>query len=190
MVIIDDYTNPLNILSQTDALLISKKEYQILKSLAKKERQSIIKNNSQIDNSRLNQLLTETLNNESIYPHLSISKKQIILSNAILPDDILIADKLSKYGFTIYHLKTIIRFRSIIKIHLTNESFLTKELKNNIIIYKKIITKLINIFDKEFNYNNSTVILNRISEMLITNPDLFQSNNKNDKLKKRNNKRQ
>ena len=185
MLIIDDYTNPSNILSQTDALMISKKEYQFLKLLAIKERESIIKNNPQINNFRLNQLLTEILNNESIYPQLSISKKQIILSNAILPDDTLIADKLSEYGFTIYHLKTIIRFRSIIKNHLTNESFLTKELKNNIIIYKKVIKKLINIFNKEFNCNNSTIILNRISEMLITSKDLFQTNNKINKLTKK-----
>lgn len=182
MPMIDDYTNPLTILSLTDALMISKKEYQFLKQIAKIERETIIKNNNQIDNFNLIQKLTETLTNSSIYPNLSISKKQIILSNAILPDDTNIINTLSEYGFTIYHLKTIIRFRSIIKNLLINECNLTQELKDNITIYKKVTNKLIDIFNKEFNCNNSTIILNRISEMLITQPDLFKNNNSSNKL--------
>ena len=185
MLVIDDYTNPSNILSITDTLMISNKEYLFLKQLGIKERESIIKNNPQINNHRLNKLLIDTLNKESIYPNLSIIKKQIILSNAILPNDVIIANKLLEYGFTIEHLKTIIRFRSIIKNHLQNKFILTKELKDNIIIYKKVTNILINIFNKEFNCNNSTIILNRISEMLITSKDLFQTNSKSNNLTKK-----
>ena len=161
MLVIDDYTNPSNILSITDTLMISNKEYLFLKQLGIKERESIIKNNPQINNHRLNKLLIDTLNKESIYPNLSIIKKQI------------------------EHLKTIIRFRSIIKNHLQNKFILTKELKDNIIIYKKVTNILINIFNKEFNCNNSTIILNRISEMLITSKDLFQTNSKSNNLTKK-----
>ena len=78
MLVIDDYTNPSNILSITDTLMISNKEYLFLKQLGIKERESIIKNNPQINNHRLNKLLIDTLNKESIYPNLSIIKKQII----------------------------------------------------------------------------------------------------------------
>lgn len=177
MKMIDNYINPERILTYYEALTISKKEYIFLKQLAQIERENIQKeNNNKLNNKEIAIKLMALRFNTPIYPNLSSLKKEIILANAILPDDYKIINTLNEYGFNIYHLKTIIRFRGIIKNLIINNSLLTKELKENIKIYKRVTTKLIDIFNKEFNCNNSTIILNRISEILITYPDLLETN--------------
>ena len=50
--------------------------------------------------------------------------------------------------------------------------------------YKKVVTILLNIFKEKFNISNSTIILNRICELLVTNEELFNTLEKPKTLKK------
>ena len=59
-----------------------------------------------------------------------------------------------------------------------------EDLKEELKIYKKVVSILLNVFKEKFNINNSTVILNRICELLVTNPELFNTLEKTKTLKK------
>ena len=176
MIMIEDYIEAGRILSYPEALMHSKKEYTYLKQYSQIEKEKIEKEiDLQIGSKFFNKNIIESKINFSKYPNMSKLNKEVMLANIILPDDIKIIDILTENGFTLEHLKTIIRFRSILKNLLLNNSIITNELKEQIAIYKRVTTKLINIFNEQFNFNDSTIILNRITEMLITCPNLFET---------------
>lgn len=54
---------------------------------------------------------------------------------------------------------------------------INKKLKQ-IAIYKRVMDKLIDVFYKNFNFKDSTIILNRITELLVTSPNLFDEKNR------------
>lgn len=185
MIMIDDYIEAGKILSYPEALIRTKKEYAYLKQYSQIEREKIEKEiDLQIGSNFFNKDIIENRIDFSKYPNTSKLNKEIILANIILPDDVKIIDILTEAGFTLEHLKTIVRFRSILKNLLINNSIITDELKEQIAIYKRVTTKLINVFKEHFNFNESTIILNRITEMLITCPNLFETKINTNKLVK------
>ena len=177
---LDNYQNPERILSYNEALIITKKEYEILKNIAKKEKKRIEKEICMgEDNSSINMLIIERQINMHNYDDLSPLKKEVMLSNALLPDDTKVIDTLTENGFTIEHIKTIIKFRGILKNQAMYKTAIEEDLKENINTYKKVVSILLNAFREKFNINNSTIILNRICELLVTKPELFETlNNK------------
>lgn len=173
---IDNYKEPEKILSYNEARIITKKEYAILKNIAKKEKQRIEQEICMGPaNSTINQLIIENNINMKDYSELSTLKKEVMLANAILPDDTKVIDTLTENGFTLEHIKNIIKFRGILKNQVMYSITIDEELKDQIIIYKKVVTILINIFKDKFNVSNSTIILNRICELLVTSPELFET---------------
>lgn len=177
--------NPERIVSYNEALMITNKEYNLFKQLGQIERNKIeSKYNFNIETNDLIKNIIYTLINEPQYKNLSTIKKEIILANSMLPEENYIINVLNEYGFTKNHLKAIIRFRSILKNYLMNKKDINNELKEKIDIYIKIVNKLIYIFNTHFDINNPTIILNKISEMLITSENLFKiQEQKNKSLK-------
>lgn len=176
-----DYTNPERILSYNEAKKITQKEYSLLKQPLKEIKPE---NYPELDYHYYRDKAIESRKKELIYSDQTGLKKEVLIANTILPDDIKIIDKLTANGFTYEHLYAIIRFRSILKNILMNNTKITNDLKEHIRIYKNVTTKLIKVFEQNFFFNDSTIILNRICEMLITCPHLFESINKNKKLTK------
>ena len=182
---IDNYLEPERIISYNEGRIITKKEYEILKKRAKKEKERI-ENEVCLGEygSYINQKIIEHNIIKTEYSDLSIIQKEVMLSNAILPDDTKIIDVLTQNGFTIEHIKTIIHFRGILKNLVMYKSNITNELKEQINTYKKVVTILINIFKENFQTNNSTIILNRICQLLVTSPELFETRSNIKKLTK------
>ena len=177
--LLNEYTNPSKILSYYEALTIPKKEYTYLKKLSTSEKANITLNNQTNINYNL---IFNKISTSKKTKDLSIIKKEIIIANIIIPDDTLIIKILNDNNFTIEHLKLIIRFRSILKNHLINNTKIDTTLKENIQIYKNIISIILNIFINELNIDNPTIILNRITELIITKPYLFKKKQDNKKL--------
>ena len=176
---LDNYQNPERILSYIEALIITKKENEILKNIAKKEKKRIEQEICMSEDPETNMLIIEKQINMRNYDDLSPLKKEVMLANALLPDDTKVIDTLTENGFTIEHIKTIIKFRGILKNQAMYKTAIEKDLKENINIYKKVVSILLNTFKEKFNINNSTIILNRICELLVTKPELFETlNNK------------
>ena len=183
--ILDNYQNPERILSYTEALIITKKEYQILKNIAKQEKKRVeLEICMGEKESLMNNLIIENNIKMSNYNDLSPLKKEVMLANAILPDDHKLIDILTENGFTLEHVKSIIKFRGILKNILINDSIIQDDLKENIEIYKRVTGILIKAFKEELNVNNSTIILNRICELLVTSPELFETLNDKKKIRK------
>lgn len=166
-------TNPNRIISYNEAKMFTNKEYNLLKQQASNERKRIKKSYNLIEESNISQKIIEYIIKNSHYPELSILKKEILLANTLLPDDIKIVDILTKEGFTIEHIKTIIRFRDILKNLIIHKQQLNKELKEQLEIYKPITNKLIDIFNTNFYINDSTIILNKLCELIANKPQLF-----------------
>ena len=166
-------TNPNRIISYNEAKMFTNKEYNLLKQQASNERKRIKKSYNLIEESNISQKIIEYIIKSSHIPELSILKKEILLANTLLPDDIKIVDILTKEGFTIEHIKTIIRFRDILKNLIIHKQQLNKELKEQLEIYKPITNKLIDIFNTNFYINDSTIILNKLSELIANKPQLF-----------------
>lgn len=61
---------------------------------------------------------------------------------------------------------------------------INKKLKEQIAIYKRVMDKLIDVFYKNFNFKDSTIILKRITELLVTSPNLFDEKIDDNKLTK------
>lgn len=108
---------------------------------------------------------------------LSNIQKEVIQTNMIYDDEKFISI-LNENQFTIKHLKSIIRFRDILKNLIIDNSIITPDLKEKITIYKTVVSKLLDIVNKEFNINDSTIILNKICILLVQYPELFLNNNK------------
>ena len=166
-------TNPYKIVSYNEGKMFTDKEYNILKNIAKNEKDRIKNDYGLVEDSQLTQRIVEYVIISTKYDDLSLLKKEILLANALLPDDIKIIDLLSKEGFTIEHIKTIIRFRDILKNLLIHKKELTNELKEQLKIYKAVVDKIIDVFNTNFYTNNSTIILNKLCELLVTKPHMF-----------------
>ena len=181
--ILDNYQKPEKVLSYTEALVITKKEYEILKNIAKKEKKRIENEKCMGEkDSEINMLIIENNITMRNYDNLSPLKKEIMLANAILPEDSKVIDTLTENGFTLEHIKSIIKFRGILKNQLVYKNGIPEDLKESIEIYKKVVTILLNTFKEKFNVNNSTIILNRICELLVTSEEIFE--NLNDQRKR------
>ena len=182
------------IISYNEAKEIFEKEYNELKILGQIERENIEKEYTKLIKecnltNEFNDYITKRLigirYDTSKYSDLTSIKKEIIIANAILPDDISIINLLHDNGFTIEHLKVIIRFRSILKNKITCKTKnIDKYLAEQIKIYKTVVSKLIEIFETNFKINDSTIILNRITELLVTSPNLFDEKIDDNKLTK------
>ena len=61
---------------------------------------------------------------------------------------------------------------------------INKKLKEQIAIYKRVMDKLIDVFYKNSNFKDSTIILKRITELLVTSPNLFDEKIDDNKLTK------
>ena len=180
--ILDNFQKPEKILSYSEALIITKKEYEILKNIAKKEKKRIENEKCMGEkDSKINMLIIENNISMRNYDDLSLLKKEIMLANAILPDDVKVIDTLTENGFTLEHIKSIIKFRGILKNQLIYKNGISEDLKENINIYKNVVTILLNAFKEKFNVSNSTIILNRICELLVTSPELFETLNNSKK---------
>jgi len=180
---IENYQKPEKILSYLEAAIITKKEYEILKSMAKKEKKRIEQEKCMGEKeSEINMFIIERNISMRNYDDLSILKKEVMLANAILPDDTQVIDTLTENGFTLEHIKIIIRFRGILKNQLLNKTGIQEDLKESIKIYKKVVAKLLNAFREKFNVTNSNIILNRVCELLVTSPELFETLNNSKKL--------
>ena len=166
-------TDPHMIISYNEGKMITNKEYNILKRLAKNERDRILNDYELVEDSHLTQKVIEHIIRNTAYEDMSLSKREAMLANALLPDDIQIIDILTKEGFTIDHIKTIIRFRDILKNLLIHKQESTNELKEQIKIYKAVVDRLIDIFNTNFYTADSTIILNRLCELLVTKPHMF-----------------
>ena len=167
--------NANRILTPIEASTLSKKDYTNLKQLVQIERENFEKTyNIKLDGHDITtRMFIFEITNRS-YSNLTILEKEILLANAAFPSDKEIATLLSENGFTINHLKAIIRFRSLIKKSLVNDKKMDEELSTQFEIYKKVVSKLLDLFNANFKFNNSTIILNRICEMLVTCPELFE----------------
>lgn len=177
-------SNSERILTYIDALTITKKEYNYFKQLSIIEKERIEKKlkmsfeEHPVDKKYLEEIILGTE-----YKNISSMNKEIMLANAILPDDQKIATLLNEEGFTLEYLKIIIRFRSLLKNILTNNLPIDKETRQKLDAYKVIVEKLVDLFNKHFNVNNQTIILNRICEMLVTCPELFVPKSKTKKIR-------
>ena len=178
---INSITNPKKILTYNEANMYTQKEYELLKQKANQEIKRIKKDYNLKENSKISQKFIEYIIKNTHYQDMSILKKEILLANSLLPNDIKIIDQLTKEGFTIEHIKTIIRFRDILKNSIIHKQILTPELKEHLEIYKSVTSKLINIFNDNFYVNNSTIILNKLCELLATKPQLFNEISKDNK---------
>lgn len=171
--------NPNRILTPIEANMLSQKDYTNLKQLIQIKKESLEKkHNITLDDNFLTAEMFLFEMNYNPHSNLTILKQEILLANTILPDDKQIASILSQNGFTINHLKSIIRYRSLIKRLLINNKEMDEEFLEQFQIYKQIVSKLLSIFYFHFKFNDSTIILNRICEMLITCPELFENKSK------------
>lgn len=170
------YIDPNRIITYNEGNCITKVEYNLLQNIANEERNRILKeyNLDNFDLEHKNRFIYDMISNND-YNDLSNIQKEIVLSNSIINDDVKLIDILTLNGFTLEHIKTIIRFRDKLKNLMLYNPILTKELKEDINTYKVIVSKLIDIVNQEFKTNNSTVILNKICILLTLYPELFSS---------------
>ena len=177
MKLIDNYPNAERTLTTIEASLITKKEYQKLKSISKRIKDSI-ETELESDLSSYGMVKYHVERTIRSSKNALISKnaeKEIIIANILLPDDIQIAELLNKNNFTIEHLKAMIRFRSSLKNLILNSAPIDEETQRKLEIYKRFVTTLIELFKAEFNVDDQTIILNRICEMLVTCPNYFET---------------
>lgn len=177
MTIIDTYPNVERTITSIEASLISKREYERLKAISRYVYSYI---NIEIEQGFKNYdsikfLLEQFIRNSEYKNSISKIEKEIIIGNILLSNDLEIAELLNKHGFTIEHLKVIIRFRSLLKNVILNSVPIDEELERQFKIYKKYISKIIEIFKSEYALDDQTVILNRITEILVTNHNYFES---------------
>lgn len=171
--------DPSKIISYNEGLCITKSEYTLLKDIAIQEKSKILKeyNLTKANLDHQNKFIQHIISITE-YNNLSNRQKEVMLINSQVKDDNQLIELLNNNGFTLEHIKTIIRFRDKIKNLMLYNPTLTKKLKEELEIYKKVVSQLIEIINKEFHINNSTIILNKICLLIVLYPELFESNNK------------
>lgn len=173
---IDYYPFIDRVLTYLDAMIITEKEYQILKKISN----TIKKETEEIFDYSINQYnaiiyyIEKTIRESKTINHSTLSK-EIIISNILLPNDIEIIDLLNKSGYTYDSLKNIIKFRSIIKNTIASNIEFNNENKQKYKEYKKEVKNIITIFKEKYNITDQTIILNRICELLIRMPNSFEN---------------
>ena len=179
MTIIDTFPIAERTITSIEASLISNVEYEELKNISKRIINYINKtytNGFKSYNFIKLYLESIIINSERTYTIPRVYK-EIIIGNIMLPNDIEIVELLTKNGYTIEHLKTIIRFRSLLKNIILNSVPFDQELERQFEIYKKHVDKIIELFKSALNIQEQTIILNRITEIVQTNPNYFESKN-------------
>lgn len=167
--------NIQNALTKTEASLITEKEYNKLKKismLVTKYVENILMSDIATCNitKKIAEITIRKIQNESI----TEIHKTIMIANALLPDDIKVADLLNKNGFTYNHINLIIKFRALLKRNAIYHTELDKEEKTKYNEYKITVNKIVELFTREFGVSDKTIILNRICEILVTHPDYFE----------------
>lgn len=175
MKFIDYHPNIERAITYVEALTILKNEDIELKKISKVIKEHIEnKLQIEINSNNITIYYLESIIRKARYNDLSNIKKEIIISNILLPNDEEIAVLLNQNGYTLEDLKSILRFRTILKNNILNDTQLDQNNKEKYEEYKKEITKIIKIFKSNLNIDNQTIILNRICEMLVTCPELFE----------------
>ena len=175
MKLIDDFTNLERVISIVEANTLTENDYQKLKKISTLIKKHVeIRLQGSINESNFTRFYLEYIIRNSNTP-IDKLEKEIIIANAILPDDIEVAELLNQNGFTIEELKNILRFRVVLKNIVLNNSITNKEIETQFEEYKKTIIKLTNIFKAKYNLDNQTVILNRICEIIVTHPNYFET---------------
>lgn len=175
MKFIDYYPNIERAITYIEALTILKNEDIELKKISKIIKEHIeSKLQIEINSNNITIYYLESIIRKARYQDLSDMKKEIIISNILLPNDNEIATLLNENGYTFEDLKSILRIRTILKNNILNNIYFDQNTKEQFEEYKKEITKLIEIFKTNLNIDNQTIILNRICEMLVTCPELFE----------------
>lgn len=186
MVLKDDYLEAKNTITLSEFTMIPSSEYSKLVKLSKKIKKELEEElNCSINESRLTSLYVKNRirDSKNIEARNNI-QKEILLGNIFLPDDIKIADLLCKNRYTIGHLKTIIRFRSMLKNIILNSTSMDDKLKEQFVAYKKIVSELVMLFKVEFGIDDQTIILNRICDLLVRHPNYFDTKeNSNNKVR-------
>ena len=176
MKIIDYYPNLERAITYFETLTLSKSEDIVIKKLSKFIKEYIEeKLQVEINFNNINIYYLEDILSKTQYNNLSNLKKEIIIANILLPNDIEIAELLNQNGYTFEDLKSIIRFRTLLKNKILNDKPLNQEEIEKFIKYKEDITNLLSLFKNKFNIDKTTIILNRICEMLVTHPNIFES---------------
>ena len=174
MVFLDYYPNAERTLTTVESMMITKKEYRILKEMSSLVRKYFEENlQMPLDLGGFLRYYVEYTILKSKHKDIKPLAKEIIIANVVLPDDIKVAELLNKNGFSIQDLRAIMRVRSYIKNIILNDADFDKEMENILIDYKEKVNTIIEIFISEFNVDNQNIILNRICEMLETCPTLF-----------------
>ena len=173
---IDHYPNMERAITYVEALTISKNEDLELKKISKIIKKHLEeKLQVEINFSNFTIYYLEEIIKKTKYNNLSNIKKEIIIANILLPNDIEIADLLNKNGYTIEDLKSLIRFRTILKNIILNNISLNQTEKEEYTKYKEEITNLTNLFKNTLNIDKPTIFLNKICEMLVVCPNLFEN---------------
>ena len=173
---IDYYPFLDRVLTYLDAMIITEKEYQILKNISNEIRKETEENfNNSINHNKIIIYHIEKSIRESKLNNNSILAKEIIIANILLPNDIDIIDLLNKSGYTYDSLKNIIRFRTLIKNIVLSDKEFNNEERKKYKEYKEEVKNIIYIFKENYNITDQTIILNRICELLIRKPNSFEN---------------
>ena len=173
---IDYYPFLDRVLTYLDAMIITEKEYQILKNISNEIRKETEENfNNTINQNKIIIHHIEKSIRESKLNNNYILAKEIIISNILIPNDIDIIDLLNRSGYTYDSLKNIIRFRTLIKNIVLSDKEFNNEERKKYKEYKEEVKNIINIFKENYNITDQTIILNRICELLIRKPNSFEN---------------
>lgn len=108
--------------------------------------------------------------NGSLYNNYNIAEKLIIMSNIIFVNDETFVDSIIGFGFNeenIYLLNDLI-----------NKIRLLKKQNPDIKINHELLDKIINISKKYFGITCPNIIINKMNELVVTNPELFKKQEK------------
>ena len=177
MAMLDLYPSAERAINIIDIKLITEREYQILKKISTQIRKKIEDefDDNAVSYGMIKYFIENRIRNSNITDIETATKKEIVISNILLPDDIEIAEILNKNGFNLELLKELLKIRQkLINIIIYNLQ-LDEELKDQYETYKNNIKKLINLFEEKYNINDQTIILNKIAEILVLYPNYLEN---------------
>ena len=177
MILIDNYPNTERAITAIEVMIITKKEYIKLIKLSQEIKSCIEKElNCELPiYGIIKYYIENTIINPNNLSNFSQTAKEIIIANILLPETIKVVELLNNNGYTIEHLKNITRFRALLKNIILSNAPIDTNLANQFMIYKKYVTHITELFKKTFGIIDQTIILNRICEILVTYPNLFET---------------
>lgn len=187
MKILKEFSEPERILTLIETYSITAKECEELKIHGYRERKRVINEYRELVTRQripkeikpityITKRLLYLKKNSTRFNSKSTLRKEIIYANALLPDNVAIAELLNNNNFTYDHLKKIIEVRSkILFLIKSQNNKIDDTTTKDIAIYQKIIAKLIKLFEQKFGINDPTIILNKICVMLVTCPTYFDT---------------